>query len=139
MKPSRKYFIAAAIVLIIVVVAFRAVRNSASRSDSDPAGTAAVSVEVTPVAVGTISEEITDVETIAAMHNAMVSSETAGRVTGVLVKVGDNVREGQTPIQVDDELKAVAVEQAKAQLIAAETNFRKAEKEYSGKQLLYQT
>jgi RND family efflux transporter MFP subunit len=47
----------------------------------------------------------------------------------VSVKVGDFVKQGQILVQLDDELKAIARDQAKVQLIAAETNLSKAQKD----------
>jgi RND family efflux transporter MFP subunit len=96
-------------------------------------------VEVTPVATAHLTETVSAVGTIAAMKDVVVSSETAGRVTAVLVKVGDMVRQGQALVQVDDELKAIAVDQAKAQLQAAETNRKKAQKDFERSEKLFST
>ncbi len=98
-----------------------------------------VAVEVSPVTISTINETVSAVGTIAAMRDVVVSSETAGRITRVSVKVGDAVRSGQPLVIVDDELKAIAVEQARAQLLAAETNFRKATKDFQRADTLFKT
>jgi membrane fusion protein, multidrug efflux system len=115
------------VVFVIIVVAFTS-RNG--KADSAQSPVSRVAVEVSPVVTSNIHETVSAVGTIAAMRDVMVSSETSGRVTKVAVKVGDVVREGQPLVIVDDELKAIAVEQARAQLLAAETNYRKAAKDF---------
>ena len=77
------------------------------------------------------------VGSVEANRDVMVSSETAGRVTAVLVDVGDAVKKGQTLVQVDAELKEVAVQQARAALLAAKTNMEKAKKDFERTEKLY--
>lgn len=126
--------IAGLVLLGMVVV----LRGSNSRAEKVEA-VGPVAVEVAPVSSKTLTETVSAVGTIAAMKDVMVSSETAGRITDVLVKVGDRVRKGQTLVQVDDELKAIAVEQAKAQVLAAETSYKKAKKDFERYESLYAT
>jgi membrane fusion protein (multidrug efflux system) len=128
------------ILILIAIILFAVVDSENSTATSNQSSTAApVAVEVTPVAVSALSENVTAVGNISAMTDAVVSSETAGRVTRVAVKVGDYVKTGQILFQIDDELRAIAVEQAKAQLLAAETNFSKSQKDYSRAQKLYES
>jgi RND family efflux transporter MFP subunit len=137
-NSGRRIAVVGAIVLTfsIVVIAF-AVRNG--KADNTQAPLTRVGVEVTPATTATINETVSAVGTIAAMHDVVVSSETAGRITKVAIKVGDVVREGQPLVIVDDELKAIAVEQARAQLLAAETNFNKASKDFQRAETLFKT
>jgi RND family efflux transporter MFP subunit len=137
-NSGRRVVLFGAIVLTlsIIVIALAAYNGKA---DSAQAPLTRVAVEVTPVATSTINETVSAVGTIAAMRDVMVSSETAGRVTKVAVKVGDTVREGQPLVLVDDELKAIAVEQARAQLLAAETNYKKATKDFQRADTLFKT
>ena len=128
------------IFILIVVILFAVVGSRNSSATSNQSSTAApVAVEVTPVTVLPLSETIAAAGNISAMTDAVVGSETAGRVTRVAVKVGDHVKAGQILFQIDDELRAIAVEQAKAQLLAAETNFTKSQKDYARAQKLYET
>jgi RND family efflux transporter MFP subunit len=60
-----------------------------------------------------------------------------GRITGIPVKVGDQVKAGQTLVEVDDELKLIAVEQARAALLAAETNLAKARRDVERAEKLF--
>jgi RND family efflux transporter MFP subunit len=124
---------AAAAVLVIVV----ALTSGSSQADSVLPAVNPVAVEVTPVEVANLEETVSAVGTIEAMRDVEVSSETAGRVLKVLVKVGDRVRAGQPLILVDSELKAAAVEQARAQEQAARTTFEKAAKDYERAKTLY--
>jgi membrane fusion protein (multidrug efflux system) len=98
-----------------------------------------VAVEVSPVTARAITETVSGIGTINAQRDVIVSSETAGRITKVYCKVGDPVREGQTLMQVDDELQAIAAEQARAGALAATTNFQKARKDYERSESLYTT
>jgi RND family efflux transporter MFP subunit len=124
------------VVLIIIVIGFT---EQNGRADNSQAPLDRVAVEVTPVTTSTINETVSAVGTIAAMRDVMVSSETSGRITKMAIKVGDAVREGQALVFVDDELKAIAVEQARAQLLAAETNHQKATKDFQRADTLYKT
>ncbi|MDE3058647.1 MAG: efflux RND transporter periplasmic adaptor subunit [Bacteroidota bacterium] len=103
------------------------------------AAAAPIAVEVRPASAATITETVSSVGTISAMKDVMVSSETQGRVTNIYVKAGDRVRTGQILVQVDDELKKIAVEQAEAQLLAAGTNYNKAEKDLERAEKLFKT
>ncbi len=123
-------------VLAIMVIGFTS-RNG--KADNEQALASRVAVEVSPVTTSNITENVSAVGTIAAMRDVVVSSETAGRITRMMVKVGDAVREGQPLVIVDDELKAIAVEQARAQLLAAETNYKKATKDFQRADTLYKT
>jgi membrane fusion protein, multidrug efflux system len=136
--PGRRMVMLAgiALLLIIVVVAFTT-RNG--KADNAQAPLSRVAVEVTPVATSNMTEIVSAVGTVTAMRDVEVSSETAGRITKVNVKVGDTVKEGAPLVIVDDELKAIAVEQARAQLLAAETNYRKATKDFQRADTLYKT
>jgi membrane fusion protein, multidrug efflux system len=122
---------------VLLSTSILALSSGPSGPETAQASIRPVAVEVTRVKAGPLQESISAVGTIAAMRDVVVSSETAGRVTAVKVKTGDVVRQGQTLVRVDDELKAIAVEQAKAQMLAAETNYRKAQKDFERTEKLY--
>jgi RND family efflux transporter MFP subunit len=98
-----------------------------------------VAVQVDRVLRGAIAGNVTAIGTIAAHRDVTVSSETAGRVVRVLANVGDQVRQGQPLVLVDRELKDIAVDQAKAGVLAAETNLQKAKKDYERAEKLFST
>lgn len=120
----------------VAIFTFGAATRS-SKAEALQKGLKPVAVEVTPVAYENLRETISAVGTVAAMKDVVVASETAGRVTGVQFKVGDFVRQGQELVRVDDELKEIAVEQARAQLQAAETSLRKSQKDYERTEKLF--
>lgn len=138
MKSQKKLLVGGgALALILVVAGFVATTTKHSNSSATDGPTKPVAVEVAPVNRATIADNISAVGTVAAMQDVAVSSETAGRITAVFVKVGDAVAKGQTLVQVDDDLKKVALEQARAQALAAETSHMKAQKDFERTEKLY--
>jgi len=101
--------------------------NDASKNH--PANVAPVAVEVEKIGLSDLVETVKAVGTSEAWQDVTVSSETSGRITRVLIDVGESVRTGQVMVEVDDELRAIAVDQAQAQLLAAETQQQKALKD----------
>lgn len=136
-KNGRKFIGAGVVCTILAIILFAAFTSTSSQSGAVKTAVQPVAVEVAPVALTHITETVSAVGTIAAIRDVVVSSETAGRVTQVPVKVGDFVKAGQTLVKVDDELKAIAVEQARAQLLAAETNYTKAQKDFKRVETLF--
>ncbi len=128
--PKKFYFIAAISVAAAVLI-IAAWTSNRGQADAEKNVVVPVAVEVTPAAASTITEIVSAVGTVEAVRDVQVSSETSGRITRVPIRVGDFVRAGQTLVQVDDELKAIAVDQAKAQLLAAETSLQKAKSDLS--------
>lgn len=126
-------------VVLVVSVVGAALLVGSSKKDPMPATVPAIAVDVMPAASGTIHETVTAVGIVSAFRDAEISSETSGRVTKVAVNVGDPVREGEPLIFVDDELKAAALDQAKAQLLAAETNLAKARRDYDRAETLFKS
>ena len=62
-----------------------------------------------------------------AVTNVEVGAELSGRVVKVLVDVNDEVRKGQVLAEIDPEQFSSGLEQARAQLVAAEAAIRQAE------------
>ncbi|MGA9119460.1 MAG: efflux RND transporter periplasmic adaptor subunit [Bacteroidota bacterium] len=122
--------------VVLVAVAFTRHTDQATGVQRGPV---AVPVEVTKVSAEPMVAAVSAVGTVSAMRDVNVSSETAGRVTKVLFQLGDNVRAGEPLVLVDDELKVVAVDQAKAQFQAAETNYKKAGRDFQRAETLFQS
>jgi RND family efflux transporter MFP subunit len=125
--------VAAAMLGIMTVVGI----SSRGANSTVAEKTIPVAVEVSPVRTMDLMETVSAVGTVTAMNDVTVSSETAGRITRVLVKVGDFVKQGQPLVIVDDELKAIAVEQARAHLIAADASHRKAASDFERAEALF--
>lgn len=90
-----------------------------------------------PVFTAKVTEEkIVDtlslVGTTAPFTEVIVSSETAGRVTGLYFDVGSNVGKGKMLIKLDDEVKRATLENAEA-------NYDKAKKDFERFELLLET
>ena len=134
LKNRIVWFIAAAVVVIVVAYANHTEQTKDVRRSPD-----AVSVEVIKVKVEPLTETVNAVGTVSAMRDVNVSSETAGRVTKVLFNLGDFVHAGDVLVLVDDELKAASLDQAKAQALASETNYLKAQHDYARAETLYQS
>ncbi|MCX6137547.1 MAG: efflux RND transporter periplasmic adaptor subunit [Ignavibacteriales bacterium] len=135
-KNSRTLLVVGIAAVVIIVIAILA-RTKEKNTDTGSIGVAVVAVEVAPLAESSMSEIVAATGTVSAWRDVIVSSETSGRVTGTLVKVGDAVKFGQVLVRVDDELKTIGVEQSKAQLLAAEVNLNKAEKDFQRAEKLY--
>ncbi|MBP1649246.1 MAG: efflux transporter, family, subunit [Bacteroidetes bacterium] len=138
MSSGRRIALAGAILVVVLIIVI-GITSRNGKADNTQLTVPRVAVEVRPAATSTITETVSAVGTITAMRDVVVSSETAGRVTKVAIKVGDAVKVGQPLVIVDDELKAIAVEQARAQLLAAETNHNKARKDFQRAETLFKT
>jgi membrane fusion protein, multidrug efflux system len=140
MKSRKKWIIILAVAAVVLVAAGLVLtRSRTNQTELNTSATKPVAVEVMRVTKSDITTAVVAVGSIAAMQDVMVSSETAGRVTSVSVKTGDFVRQGQMLVQVDDELKKVALDQARAQLAAAETNVQKSQKDFARTEKLFAT
>ncbi len=139
MTRKWKFYLGAAAAALITIIMVAGFVSHKTKEDGVAQASAPVAVEVTPVSLSTVTATVSSVGTIEAMHDVMVSSETAGRITAVRVKVGDHVRAGEPLVIVDDELKKIAVDQARAQLLAAQTSFDKTKTDYERMQKLLTT
>ncbi len=87
----------------------------------------AVPVEVHAVDTGSVTATIAATGTIVARDDVLISAEANGQVKDVPVKVGQRVEKGQTLVLLDEELAALGVKQAEAQLLLAEADLANAE------------
>jgi multidrug efflux pump subunit AcrA (membrane-fusion protein) len=87
------------------------------------------SVSVETAATGDIAQSLPVSGSLGGENEAVVVSETNGRIVEVRAQVGDWLEKGQVILQVENDLKAVALEQARAHLLAAQTNHDKAQKD----------
>ena len=138
MLNNRKIIAALGATLFVIAlsVTFLAFTTRESQADVSSVKTKPVAVEVIRAEAADLAETVSAVGTVAAERDVTVGSETSGRIVAVPVRVGDVVRKGQTLVQVDDELRGIAVYQAKAQLQAAETNLAKSRKDFERSETL---
>ncbi len=88
-----------------------------------------LAVKIQVVTPAAISQSLAVSGTLVGENEATVISETNGKVLAVKAQVGDWLAKGQTIVQVENDLKFVALEQARAQLMMAQTNHEKSQKD----------
>lgn len=125
------------IVIAVIVIALVAVigghKKKAIKADANEIFT----VETATPVIGQMEERFEYTGNLEGVEQAMVTSQTAGVVQKVLFDMGKPVRVGQVLAVIENSAQQAAVEQAKAQVMAAETNYEKANKDLSRIQNLY--
>jgi RND family efflux transporter MFP subunit len=121
MTRTRAIIAGAVILGIIIVVLLNNRANISAKSRNEFQG--AIPVTVAKVTEQKLSETLSLVGTITAINDVAVTAEVAGKVTAVLASVGDRVGAGAPIIQIDDELKKAAFEQAEANYDRAKRDF----------------
>lgn len=138
MTRCRKIAGAGAILLLLtgglLYGSHRAGRADAARRETPPA----IPVEVARVTLGQVAGGVSAVGTVEARRDVLVSSEASGRVVRVLADVGDRVAQGAVLVEVDAELRRLAVEQAQAQLALARANARKTARDLERNRTLFE-
>jgi len=88
-----------------------------------------LAVKVQVLQTAAITQSLAVSGTLVGENEATVISETNGKVIAVKAQVGDWLAKGQAIVQVENDLKFVALEQSRAQLMTAQTNHEKAQKD----------
>jgi HlyD family secretion protein len=83
-------------------------------------GPQSVTVEVTPVKLGTIAQVQEITGNIAALEDSTISARVAARVSAVYVREGDTVKAGQVLVQQDTNDLQANVQNAQAQVVNAQ-------------------
>ncbi len=96
---------------------------------ADVAEAQPLAVSITELQPAGLAKMLTVSGTLIGEDEATVVSETNGKIVAVRAQVGDWLNKGQTLVQVENDLKHVALEQAQAQMLAAKTNEGKARKD----------
>ena len=101
--------------------------NSAAAPAAGPAagGQRAPAVEVAKVETTTLVDEAQSVGSLRSRQGVMIRPEVAGRVKAILFTEGQRVSQGQLLVQLDDQLQAAQVAQAKAEMSIAEANHKR--------------
>jgi len=121
MTKTRAIIGAAVVLGIIIVVLLNNRANISAKSRNDFQG--AIPVTVAQVRTQKLSETLSLVGTITGINDVAVTAEVAGKVTAVLAGVGDHLAAGAPIVQIDDELKKAAFEQAEANYERAKRDF----------------
>ncbi len=127
----KKIKVAAGIVIVLVVMVAVLLNNKSKMQAKSKNDTAKfLPVTLVQAQKQILSENLSLTGTITANNDVSVLSETEGRVTKVMVQIGDEVNAGAVLIQVDDEMKNAAN-------AAAEVNFQKAKKDMQRYEKMY--
>jgi len=97
----------------------------ASEAAKAPTGGPAVAVEVAPVEVGRLQEDVAAIGTLRSNEAVVVRPEISGRISEIDFVEGGKVAKGQLLVALDSSVYAAEVQQAKANLALAETNFNR--------------
>ncbi|HUI66022.1 MAG TPA: efflux RND transporter periplasmic adaptor subunit [Bacteroidota bacterium] len=121
MNRTRAIIAGALTLAVIIAILLNNRANISAKSRNEFQG--AIPVTVAQVREGNLSETLSLVGTITANNDVALVAEVAGKVTAVLAKVGDHVKAGAPIIQIDDEVKKAAFEQAEANYDRAKRDF----------------
>lgn len=82
--------------------------------------------ETTKVGKGEIVSKVMATGTLSALVTVQVGSQVSGRLQKIMVDYNSKVRKGEILAQIDQQMFRAAVDQAKASLLAAQSNLDKA-------------
>ena len=89
------------------------------------AGQRVPAVEVAKVEATTLVDEAQSVGSLRSRQGVMIRPEVAGRIKAIVFTEGQRVSKGQLLVQLDDQLQAAQVAQAKAEMSIAEANHKR--------------
>lgn len=129
MKKTKIIAVSVLVVGTIIMVLLYNKSKMTAKSKNDILG--AIPVSVTTVSKMQIADTHSLSGTITANNDVTIVSETEGKITAVMAKVGDYKTAGSILVQVDDELK-------KASYSTAEVNYEKTKKDMERFESLHQ-
>lgn len=94
-------------------------------SGAAPAGPRAPAVEVAKVEQATLVDEAQAVGSLRSRQGVMIRPEVAGRVKSIQFTEGQRVSKGQLLVQLDDQLQAAQLAQARAEMSIAQANHKR--------------
>ncbi|MDR0634196.1 MAG: efflux RND transporter periplasmic adaptor subunit [Azoarcus sp.] len=92
-----------------------------------------VLVEVAAVAARTLVDDVAAVGTLVSNQSVVLHPEVAGRVAVIRFRDGGAVRRGAVLVELDAAVQRAELQQAKAELMLADANARRAEDLFAGK------
>jgi membrane fusion protein, multidrug efflux system len=126
-------FIGIVVVLFLVLVMGAVTAKKKQKQEELPP----ISVVANPMTVGSIEEVVSYSGSLEGREQAQVVSQTAGVVTRVNFNAGDGFHAGQVMVEVESSQQEAAVDQAEAQVLAADTAYDKAQNDLNRIQRLY--
>jgi HlyD family secretion protein len=118
--PLRKKLTWALIGLSLLILAFALFRYRSSRREPK------VQFETSEVERGRIVAKVTATGTLSALVTVQVGSQVSGRIQQILVDFNSPVKKGQVIAKLDPQLFQAALEQVRANFLAAQSNLKKA-------------
>jgi RND family efflux transporter MFP subunit len=115
---QRKWWLAGGIAVVVIAAAAAFVLTRNRAIEVSAATAVAASASAAPTAILQATGYVT------AEREATVSSQIAGQVTHVYFQEGEHVHRGQVLARLDDSAQRAALDQANAQLAAAEAQLR---------------
>jgi membrane fusion protein (multidrug efflux system) len=110
------------IVAILIVYSFAQREKDAQIKNE----TTLPAVRIQALEAGQLNKTLHVSGTLQGQNEADVISETGGKVTAVIAEIGTWLAKGQVIVQIENDLQEVGLEQARAQEMAAQTNYDKA-------------
>jgi membrane fusion protein (multidrug efflux system) len=134
MKKIRPYIYGGLILIVIIMVVARSMRQSKANAQND-AYSNVVSVKGLLTKSEPFTRLIEESGVLTGRKEAAVAAETGGRVLSVQVEVGDLVRAGEPLVRLDDELYQLESERAKIAYDKAQMDLERIEKLYKEKSI----
>jgi len=118
-------------VIIVVVLGYFIIDRINSKANQNKKGATekSITVQTSLLSKDRIEGLLTYTGTVEGIHEAAIISQTAGLVEKLTMKVGSKCSQNQVLAVVNNAQQSATVEQAKAQVLAAENNFEKAERD----------
>ena len=98
---------------------------------------APVTVKTAQVEMAPMAASLKVSGSLEGVREAIVSSETQGRIVSTVLNIGSRIGQGAAIVQVDAELKNIGVQQAAAQRLAAEASLEKAQLDHERNEQLF--
>jgi membrane fusion protein, multidrug efflux system len=127
MRKTRQLLPALIVLIVLVIASYGCGGESQSKENGEQDKDPVVPVEVGAVKTGDISAYFTGTATVEAEEETGVVAKVSGVVEELYVEEGDFVKAGTVLAKLDDEMIAVQLEQAKAELRKQENNYRRNE------------
>ena len=125
MKNGRKLLPALIALIIFAIASYGCGGDSQSKENGEEDKDPVVPVEVGAVKTGDISAYFTGTATVEAEEETGVVAKVSGVVEELYVEEGDFVKAGTVLAKLDDEMIAVQLEQAKAEMRKQENNYER--------------
>ena len=110
-----------------------------TNADSNPKTEEVFTVQTGKVEVASMTATFKATGALEGIREANVNSETQGRITSISTNNGARIGQGSAIVVVDNELKAIALQQAEAQRLTAEASLEKAKIDLGRSQELQKT